>query len=59
MKTISNTDYTAIMEFLRDYADTPDGGSLKAFNRRRRARVLVRKLYKLSNNEKGSYKNNR
>lgn len=44
MKTISNTDYAAVVEFLREYADTPDGGSLKAFNRRRRAKVLVRKL---------------
>ncbi len=46
MKTISNTDYAAIVEFLREFADTPDGGSLKAFNRRRRARILVRKLSK-------------
>ena len=44
MKTISNTDYAAVVDFLREYADTPDGGSLKAFNRRRRARILYRKL---------------
>ena len=46
MKTISNTDYAAIVDFLREFADTPDGGSLKAFNKRRRARILVRKLSK-------------
>ena len=52
MKTISNTDYAAIVDYLREFADTPDGGSLKAFNRRRRARLLYKKLSKLSDNGK-------
>lgn len=58
MKTISNTDYAAVVEFLREYADTPDGGSLKAFNRRRRAKVLVRKLERNGRLGKNSQENN-
>lgn len=46
MKNISNSDYAAIVDFLREYAETPDGGSLRAYNRRRRARILYKKLSK-------------
>lgn len=44
MKSISNNDLASIIKYLEDYSRSNDGGSLRAYNRRRMARLMLPKL---------------
>ena len=43
MRQISNSDYSSVLRFLRDYVNTPYA-SLREANLRRRAGLLIRKM---------------
>lgn len=45
MKTISNADFTLLLDCARQFVDTPcDISDLKGVNQRRRGRLLLKKL---------------
>jgi len=44
MKSISDSDYDTIVRCLGDYIRTPDDGSNRSFNMRRKAKLILRKF---------------
>ena len=47
MKTISNADFSLLLDCVRRYVDTPcDINDLRGVNQRRRVRLVIKKLRK-------------